>query len=70
MFSAFEWTDEELEEPGGTGATFTMLSVSLLTSNVSRNLVRSRNPHPMGVVMFAGYAGPGWVWPRAVRSNS
>jgi hypothetical protein len=26
------------------------------------NLVSSRNPHPMGVVMWTGYAGSGWVW--------
>jgi hypothetical protein len=29
-----------------------------------------QNQHPMGVVMLVGYAGPGWVWPTAVRSNS
>ena len=31
-------------------------------------LARSRNLHPMGVVMVeTGYAGPGWEWPKAAR---
>jgi len=39
--------------------------------SLCQRLVRSKtHTLPMGVVMFAGYAGPGWVWPRAVRGNS
>jgi len=26
------------------------------------------NPRPMDVVMFDGYAGPGWVWPIGRKS--
>jgi len=28
-----------------------------------------QNPHPTGGVMLGGYAGPGWVWPKAVHCS-
>ena len=30
----------------------------------------SWNPHPKGVVMLNGYAGPGWEWPKAGNCNA
>jgi len=39
-------------------------SSSCLTSD-ERRFSAKRNPHPVGVVKYSGYAGPVWVWPKA-----
>jgi hypothetical protein len=66
-----------LNAPQGVGECYSLARELLGFQPPSRGLpdatrsvggvsLRSRNPHPTGVVMGTGYGSPGWGWPKVV----